>query len=426
MPNYAGIGDFVGPLAEAMRQYREGNPQSAQNMVKQINELMNAYETQQRAGYQSAQAFRTQQLADQEAQMFPQKQAYERARTGAQEALGEQRLRSGELSGARTETEKALLDPRTQYAEERPKTERTRQALNEARTRESESKIVTPAQLNAVVDNTPELKEILGEKENYTESEIKLGLKILRDQALNAKDKKYLDYYDARIKYTDKLGSLADVRAKNIREGKSASGSPLSPYQQMAQLKVDAVRDMVENGTPLPQALNMVSKGLSPSAVQNMINDTTKILSDVMLSDEEKADAAETVEVLKKMRDSMIAPYKDQPQGQTGGTPVLDYDSWSSVSGPAKVKYLIERKNEGVKRVIIEKLGKPDSEYTLNPDGTWTWQEIKQKQVKQAQPQTKAQAPKQATTPTTKKQAMQRPEQQLADEQKRLLDMFSE
>ena len=126
MPNYAGIGDFVGPLAEAMRQYREGNPQSAQNMVKQINELMNAYETQQRAGYQSAQAFRTQQLADQEAQMFPQKQAYERARTGAQEALGEQRLRSGELSGARTETEKALLDPRTQYAEERPKTERTR------------------------------------------------------------------------------------------------------------------------------------------------------------------------------------------------------------------------------------------------------------------------------------------------------------
>ena len=242
------------------------------------------------------------------------------------------------------------------------------------------------------------MKEILGEKETYTESEIKLGLKILRDQALNAKDKKYLDYYDARIKYTDKLGSLADVRAKNIREGKSASGSPLSPYQQMAQLKVDAVRDMVENGTPLPQALNMVSKGLSPSAVQNMINDTTKILSDVMLSDEEKADAAETVEVLKKMRDSMIAPYKDQPQGQTGGTPVLDYDSWSSVSGPAKAKYLIERKNEGVKRVIIEKLGKPDSEYTLNPDGTWTWQEIKQNQVKQAQPQTKAQAPKQATT----------------------------
>uniref|UniRef100_A0A6M3IMN2 Uncharacterized protein n=1 Tax=viral metagenome TaxID=1070528 RepID=A0A6M3IMN2_9ZZZZ len=426
MPNYAGIGDFVGPLAEAMRQYREGNLQSAQNIVKQIGEGMDAYETQQRAGYQSAQAFRTRQLASQEARMFPEDVAYKRAQTGAQEALEVDRLRSGELSGARAETEEALRDPTVRYWEERPKTEQTRQALNEARTRESESKIVTPAQLNAVVDNTPELKEILGEKETYAESEIKLGLKILRDQALNAKDKKYLDYYDARIKYTDKLGSLADVKAKNIREGKSASGTLLSPYQQMAQLKVDAVRDMVENGTPLPQALNMVSKGLSPSAVQNMINDTTKILSDVMLSDEEKADAAETVEVLKKMRDSMIAPYKEQPQGQAGGTPVIDWDDWSSRSSQAKAKFLIEQKNQGVKRVVIEKLGKPDSEYTLNPDGTWAWQKVGQTQAKQAQPQTKAQAPKQTTTPKTKKQAMQRPEQQLTDEQKRLLDIFAE
>lgn len=411
MPNYAGLADFLGPLHESMKAYNQGQKDRAKELLEQVNSLMDAYETQQRASYQSAQAYRTQQLAQNESAMAPLKRESERQ-------LGYQRGEAGKLSESRATTE-------TEVRPYKVETEKLRPDLITAQTDLAKSKVVSPADMRNLVVNTPELLNILGDKETYSKAEVDAGLKILRDQALNAKDAKQLEYIDARIGYTDKLGDVADARIADIKAGGTGGvgRSSSSELNRQRKLRNDAIESLMNEGYDYPSAANKVDSRMNARDLNSFISSLDEEIYNAKFNElsQEEIDAllAEKKYYEELRRNMVKRTFEKTPPSSAGKPPQYNFDDWRSLTPADRQKIQDEAKNNGVTRIDIYDDNRLVMQYRLLSNGRWGTTTMPQATQQPTTPKKETQKPVQKTQKAISNTG-------LTPEQNKLLDKFAE
>ena len=248
----------------------------------------------------------------------------------------------------------------------------TDRLYKESQTKLNLSQIATPESMKSMVDNTPELKAILGEKDSYSAEEIEAGLKILRNEALNNKDDKQVEYLDARILYTDQLTKTSKAKEQDIRAGDIEGDNP---YKDIARMKYKAILEQITNGKSISEAVKAVTFNLSPASIQNMINDLEATIANRSLRNTTaKAEAEKLLPVLRAMLNESLAPYQSEGARQQSAlgsnTAVMDYQRWKTTPPEQMDKYLMDQPKEIDRVEIRDPSGKVVVQYSL-VDEVW-------------------------------------------------------
>ena len=374
MRNYAGIADFVGPLAEAMKEYRAGNPDSAQNRIKQINDLMDAYETQQSARYKSAQAYNIEQLT-------PEEVLYKRAQTGERETAGLKNVEMGNLYKEEATTEKDMRQPTIEYKTQQGAVQAATVPLREQQTKTSQaqedvarSKIVPEEDLKFIIQNDPELQKVFSVVEKPTYAQLKAFLEIQESRAMtdgrvaNAeKARKSIEELDQRI-------SLSKAREAAIESGGTGGvGGGLKEIDRGRGFKNDEIQRYLDLGYNYTEATALMESGLTVKEIQGFINTINTQIPYVMGDAAEKQRLLESrayyVDLLEKRRN----PITKAPNAKTTNKETkIAFEIWDPMSDEEKAQALIEQKKKGVNRVTLTQNGKQVFVYNLLPNGQWT------------------------------------------------------
>lgn len=408
MPNYAGLADFLGPLNESMKAYNEGQKDKAMELAKQVETLMNAYESQQRGRYQSAQAYRTQQQAGQEAELFPYKK---------------------QLSEAEINTEQAQTDWTKQRAgiseAERVTKERENQAIIAGF---NQWKITNP-------DKTIEdymYEKVVKPSEDYAMNKAKeMGEQVKSEQALGAGRQYDLTQNQGIDKAYAGLGTTAgEVEAKTaiskmkeaeasaelekmrkeagISGGVGANGKPLTTLDAQRQMRIDAYKYALSQGMNPLQAYNSTSTRFGISSISSLIGDLNE--QNFMETDPNvKANNQRLINSLRGMQEQMIGGLQTDEQRketETAKQGVADFPySEFKKYGLTKdinefVLYLQEQLTKGIKKVrLVDDANRVIIEYNYDAEtGQWGYTNM----VRQSTAPKQTAKPTQTTKPTQK------------------------
>jgi hypothetical protein len=378
MPNFARVADMVGGLRDAMADYRNNDRQAMQDKLSMVKQFMDIHSQETRGQLETAQAqeasMRTSllpgqlkaELSQQEIQRLEQKRLYERQAFEAEQA------------GKAWEEQNRILDDTEieVYRNQAPKgyanlwkSGITRsqadaildhiKAIEGVRTVEAKTPDVIDWQ--KIIDANPELQGAYPSKEG-----IQTKLDLLKQNASEEKNQALIDRYQNLNDYVDQqertskaLELERQARTKAIAEGKTLSSSPTA---QLAQIKLDAIKELVAQGVPLEDAIRRFNGKDIITDLRTLINGARSELTNTLgLSEERKTELETKINnyesLLEDELQKRFTPEQKEKAGITqkvpgqaiGDTYTMPYDKWLPVPNDKKRLFLKEQAKKGIR-----------------------------------------------------------------------------
>jgi exonuclease VII small subunit len=376
MPNFARVADMVGGLRGAIADYRNNDRQAMQDKLNMVKQFMDIHSQETRGQLETAQAqeasMRTSllpgqlkaELSQQEIQRLEQKRLYERQAFEAEQA------------GKAWEEQNRILDDTEieVYRNQAPKgyanlwkSGITRsqadaildhiKAIEGVRTVEAKTPDVIDWQ--AIVDANPELQGTPPTKEG-----VQTKLDLLKQKATEDKNTNLADRYQSMIDWTEARTIETEAKTKEIEARTKAigTGKNVSATQQLAQIKLDAIKELVSQDVPLEDAIKRFNGKDVITDLRTLINGARKELTDsIGLSEERKTELQTKINnyeaLLEDELQKRFTPEQKIKAGITkttlgtasGDTYTMPYSEWIAVPSDKKRLFLIEQAKKGIR-----------------------------------------------------------------------------